>query len=97
MTRLTLDQAAEASGLSYGQVYRRVRNGEVPSAKDGNSYTIAAADVHLLQPYVAQVDTRRGVTLRVSQEEWRAWERAAKGRPVSQWLLGLARKASGFK
>lgn len=96
--RLTLAEASTASGLSYGQVYRRVvSNAEVPWERDGQSYTIAAEDVALLQPYVATVDTRPGVTLKVSPEEMRAWKRTAGKPGVSKWLLGLARKASGYR
>ena len=97
--RLTLEQATERSGLSYGQVYRRVvKHQEVPSQREpGGRYTIAAEDVALLRPYVAQVDTRPGVTLRVSQEEMQVWRRAAGKRTVSAWLLELARAASGWE
>lgn len=96
--RLTLAEASTASGLSYGQVYRRVvTNAEVPWERDGAVYSIAAEDVALLQPYVATVDTRPGVTLRVSAEEMRAWKRVAGKPGVSKWLLGLARKAAGWE
>lgn len=98
--RLTLKQAARRSKLSYGQVYRRVvTNQEVPSQwhPELGCHTIAAEDVHLLKPYVATVDTRPGVTIKVSHEEMAAWRKAAGKRSVSQWLLGMARAASGWE
>lgn len=96
--RLTLAEAATASGLSYGRVYRRVvKNNETPWERDGAVYSIAAEDVALLQPYVATVDTRPGVTLRVPADEMKAWKRAAGRRTVSAWLKELARAASGWE
>lgn len=99
MTRLTLREAAARSHLTYGQVYRRVvQHREVPSRREPDgSYTISADDVHLLKPRVAQVDNRRGVTLRISHDEYAAWARVAGSRGVSRWLLGLARAASGWE
>jgi hypothetical protein len=98
-TRLTLLEAAAASGLSYRQVYRRVVvHRVIPSERDGQSYTIAAEDVHLLQPRPPPKDPRPGITLRPSVKQARIWKRAAgRGRTVSSWLLELANKASGWE
>jgi hypothetical protein len=99
MTRLTLLEAAAASGLSYRQVYRRVVQHQVcPSERDGQIYTIAADDVHLLVPRPPAKDPRPGITLRPSVKQARAWQRAAgRGRTVSGWLLALANAASGWE
>lgn len=99
MTRLTLQEAATASGLSYRQVYRRVVQHQVcPSERKGQSYTIAADDVHLLVPRPPAKDPRPGFTLRPSVEQAKAWKRAAgRGRTVSSWLLKLANAASGWE
>ena len=97
-SRLTLAQAATASGLSYGQVYRRVvTRRSVPSQRHGAAYTIAAADVALLHPRGRGIDQRPGVSLRArSVEEWEAWRRFAGERTVSAWLRELATAASGY-
>lgn len=98
--RITLREAARRSKLSYGQVYRRVvQNQEVSSQwhPELGCHTIASEDVHRLRPYVAEVDDRPGVTLKVSHEEMAAWRKAAGKRSVSQWLLGLARAASRWE
>lgn len=98
MTRLTLQEAAAASGLSYRQVYRRVvEHRVVPSERVGQSYTIAAADVHLLVPRPPAKDPRPGITLRPSVEQAKAWKRTAGRRTVSGWLLALANAASGWE
>lgn len=96
--RLTLHEAATASGLSYGQVRRRVvLYQDVPSERDGQSYTIAAEDVALLKPRPPPKDPRPGITLRPSVKEMRAFQRTAgAGVSVSMWLLGLARRESGL-
>lgn len=97
--RLTLYEAATASGLSYGQVYRRVvTHRKVPSERDGAAYTIAAEDVGLLKPRPPPKDPRPGITLRPSAGQHRAWRRAAgRGRTVSSWLLEVANQASGWE
>lgn len=97
-TRLTLLEAATASGLSYRQVYRRVvEHRVVPSEREGQSYTIAADDVRLLVPRPPAKDPRPGITLRPSVEQAKAWKRAAGRRTVSGWLLALANAASGWE
>jgi hypothetical protein len=97
MTRLTLIEAAAASGLSYRQVYRRVvQQSVVSSEREGQSYTIAAADLALLVPRAPAKDPRPGITLRPSVEQARAWKRTAGRRTVSGWLLALANAASGW-
>lgn len=97
-TRLTLQEAATASGLSYRQVYRRVVDHQVcPSERKGQSYTIAAEDVRLLVPRPPAKDPRPGITLRPSVEQARVWKRAAGRRKVSSWLLKLANAASGWE
>lgn len=93
--RVTLRQAAKLSGLSYQRVYQIVAAGAVPSERDHlGRYTLAAADVALLQRRPAAGDKRRAVMLRVSLERYAAWERAAGDKPVSTWLAELADAAS---
>src|SRR3954464_7937684 len=96
--RLTLQEAAIESKLSYRQVYRRVVEHQVvPSERDGQSYTISSQDVHLLVPRPPAKDPRPGITLRPSVEQARAWKRAAGKRTVGKWLLALANAASGWE
>ena len=98
LPRLTLLDAAVVSGLTYRQVYTRVVVRRViPSERDGQSYTISAADVHLLVPRPPAKDPRPGITLRPSVEQAKAWRQAAGRRSVSSWLLKLANAAIGWE
>ncbi len=98
--RVTLEQAAELSGLSKPTVHRRIKAGVVPArtGADG-SLSIARRDVRLLQPREpseGDAAGRRPVQLRPSLARYAAWEYAAGDKPVSVWLGELADKAAGW-
>lgn len=93
--RVTLREAAKLSRLSYQRVHQLVAAGSVPSERDHlGRYTLAAANVALLQRRPPAGDKRRAVMLRVALERYAAWERTAGDRPVSTWLAELADAAS---
>jgi hypothetical protein len=93
--RLTLQQAAETSGLSYQRVYTLVTGGEVPGEQDAAGvWTIAAKDVRLIQRRPPANTDRKAVMLRPDLERYAAWERAAGDQPVSVWLGELADAAA---
>lgn len=99
--RVTLERAAEMSGLSRATVHRRCVDGTVPyrTEPDG-SLSIAQRDVRLLKPREpsdGDATGRRAVMLRPTVERYAAWERAASARPVSVWLGELADQASRFR
>lgn len=96
--RVTLERAAELSGLSRSAVYRRAESGEVPSRMDDGVVTIARGDVRLLRPREPGAgDGRKAVMLRPDLERYAAWERAAGDKPVSAWLAALADLAAGIR
>lgn len=96
--RVTLQQAAELAGVPYSLVYSRVRDGVVPSERDGTgAITIARNDVKLIKAREPAASDRKAVMIRVPLEEYAAWERAAGNRPVSSWLRRLGNAAAGYK
>lgn len=96
--RVTLEQAAELTGMSRSAVYRRIESGAVPSLLVDGVVTIARRDLRRLKPRetAAAGDGRRAVMLRPDLERYAAWARAAGDRPVSTWLAELADRAAGI-
>lgn len=98
--RVTLEQAAEISGLSRATVHRRVIAGTVPARTEPDgSLSIARGDVKSLKPREpGQSDAagRKPVQLRPTLERYAAWKRAAGDKPVSTWLGSLADAAAGW-
>ena len=94
--RVTLEQAAELSGVSYWVAHRRVAEGAVPSQRDPSGVvTLARRDVKLIRPREpGDGDGRKAVMLRPDLERYAAWKRAAGDLPVSTWLGELADRAA---
>jgi hypothetical protein len=96
--RITLQQAADLSGLGYHRVYTLVTSGEVPGDQDASGvWTIARKDAARIKRREPAGDKRKAVMLRPDLERYAAWARAAGARPVSSWLAALADAASGYK
>lgn len=98
--RVTLEQAAELSGLSRATVHRRIQDGIVSARTEPDgSLSIARKDVKLLKPRESgQGDAagRRPVQLRPTLERYASWGRAAGDKAVGAWLGELADTASGW-
>lgn len=95
--RVTLQQAADISGLSYPEVHRRVSNGLAPGEQDASGvWTMTAEDAGNLKRREPAGDLRKAVMVRVPVARYEAWERAAKDKPVSTWMAELADAASGY-
>lgn len=96
--RVTLQEAARLSKLSYAEVHRRVSNGLAPGEQDASGiWTMAAADAKRLKRRQKSDDPRKAVMVRVPVAEHRAWERAAGRVPVATWLRRLGNAASGYQ
>ena len=95
--RVTLEQAAELSGVSKSAVQQRVWKGVVPARTELDGVvTIARRDVKLIHPREpSDGDGRKAVMLRPDLERYAAWKRAAGDRKVSVWLGELADAAAG--
>lgn len=97
--RMTLAQAAKHAGISYHTAYAKVVGGQLAAfERDRGVITIARADWKLLRPAAKPEpkDPRPAVVNRVSPERYAAWERAASGRPVREWIAELADQVSGY-
>jgi len=98
--RLTLQQIAQRSGLSYSRVYKLVIQDKlVPTQLEGNDgphgtghHTVALSDAKLIHRRPPPTGPRRAIAIRIPKAEHRLWEQLAGETPVSTWLIQLARE-----
>lgn len=95
MTRPTdllgLGEAAALSGLSYSEVYRRVRAGLCPASQDSDgAWTMSRADAEQLTRRPPSTDPREAYYVRADRSRTARWQAAAGAVPVSTWLAELA-------
>lgn len=93
---LTINQAADAAGVSYATVYRHVQARTIRYLQADNQVIfVDARDVGKITKH--EPPDRRPkipVQLKPLATRYKAWERAAGERPVSVWLGELADKAA---
>lgn len=103
--RLTVQEAADALGMSYSGVYRHVTAGTVECVRDASGViTIARADLQKIKRAQRKpaAGDKRGIFLRPSAESVERWEKAiaattkagAEPPKLSRWLSDLADAAA---
>lgn len=98
--RVTLREAAAQSGLSYAELYRRARAGQIAGAhQEAGVWTMRRSDVAQLTRRPPSTDERRAVEVRPQIARYAVWESAAqrRGLTVGKWLLVIADEASGWR
>ncbi len=103
--RVTIQEAADALGMTYSGVYHHVKKNTVPFEQDDKSgvITFARADLVKLRKARRQPANgdKRGIFLRPTAETAKRWERAIKANTkkgetpitVARWLVELAELA----
>jgi hypothetical protein len=89
--RISLQEAAALSGLSYSEVYRRVSGCLCPAqqSEDG-AWTMSCADAEQLKRRAPSTDPREAYQVRADRRRTARWQAAAAPVPVSTWLAELA-------
>lgn len=98
--RVTLAEASEISGLTRQEIHRRIMDGQIPSAEQGESgvWTIGRKEAETLERRPQSKGPRKAVMLRPYVPRYKAWEREAKRRgvPVSTLAGELLDKLCGW-
>jgi excisionase family DNA binding protein len=84
---LTLPEVAEQLGVHYMTVYRYVRTGRLPAAKDGAEYRVRQADVDALRAAPAPRAARRGRRTATGRHARQLEQRLLAGDEAAAWSL----------